>query len=61
MKKVLSSGVFEVAGGHIKSIDECEQALASMGLSAKEIKALGDTIDTIGEIVFDSYLQQFYE
>lgn len=45
----------------ILSLEVCEERLRSLGLSADQIKKLGDTIDAIGDVLLDKYFSQFYE
>lgn len=56
----LETNIFGKAGilaVPVFSIEECEAKLFSLGLNKEEIKEIGESIDLIGEKVFDNYFR----
>lgn len=47
--------------GQTKELEECETALRSLGMDDQEIAELGETIDVIGDKIFDNYTEALYE
>lgn len=45
----------------VRSIEQCERELASLGYSEKEVKELRVIITNMIDGVLDNYLSQFYE
>jgi hypothetical protein len=45
----------------VKSIEQCEEQLKRIGLNQDQIKSLNDTIEVLGDIIFDNYFKEFYD
>lgn len=50
-----------VTKNDIKSIEQCERELASLGYSEKEVKELRVILMNMIEGALDNYLSKFYE